>query len=66
MGNEGFLACTTASGALKWALFFNHSNPFYELEVLGEKLVAETSHDLRFTVDLHVPTNISVEPCSWH
>ena len=60
MGNEGFIACCNSDEQLKWALFFCHSNPFYELELSKDKILAYSSYDLKYEIDRFSPEYIKI------
>ena len=58
MGNEGFVAATDVNG-LVWAFFSSESNPFNNLELVGEKLKAYSDSQV-YSIDLNNLTNIEV------
>ena len=56
MGNEGYIASTTLSGELNWAIFFTFSNPINKAEVINEHLICYGDTGTIIEIDL---TNIS-------
>ena len=65
MGNEGFIACLNSDRSPIWALFFENSNPFYQLEIVNGSLEAITSLDLKYQVDIEFPERIKISHCQW-
>lgn len=65
MGNEGILACLDKDKSPIWALFFENSNPFYKLEIVGGLLEAVTSLDLKYQINLEFPEKIKISHCEW-
>jgi len=62
MGNEGFLACTDLENEFLWAGFFENSNPFIQVEILGDKIIGYSSYGFKYILDLVHPENIEIVP----
>lgn len=59
MGNEGFVA-VTRSDSLIWSAFFTNSNPFYELNLLENSLIAKSTHEVYWEFPIYQPWNITL------
>lgn len=60
MGNEGFVASTSASGILNWAVFFTFSNPIQKAEVKDKHLLCYGDTGVIIDIDLNNITKIKV------
>lgn len=66
MGNEGFVAYTDDNDKLLWSMFFTFSNPFLNLEIIDNNIIARTERDFIFTIPVENPEQISCVPTnSW-
>ncbi|WP_299602992.1 hypothetical protein [uncultured Aquimarina sp.] len=61
MGNEGFIASTSLSGILNWAIFFTFSNPICKAEIKNEHLICYGDSGIIITIDLKNITKIKIE-----
>lgn len=60
-GSEGFVAVThRASGNLVWLLYCDCSNPFVELKVESNKILAKSSLDQLWSFPLETPESVVV------
>lgn len=59
MGNEGFVAVVNDEG-LVWAGFFTSSNPFHEVEVDDDCIVAKTTHNTIWRFPLSTPWKVQI------
>jgi len=65
MGNEGFVAYTDKDKLL-WSMFFDFSNPFFNVEIIDDKIIATTETKFIFTIPIENPEQISCVPThSW-
>ena len=59
MGNDGFVAHTDCDGKLKWAMFFNQTNPIKDLEINNNYLIGISEHnDAKIEINLKQLTDI--------
>lgn len=65
MGNEGFIACLDSERSPIWTLFFENSNPFYEISIEEGILEAVTSLDLKYHIDLEFPERLTITNFVW-
>jgi hypothetical protein len=56
MGNEGFVAVIKGD-SLIWSAFFTVSNPFYELRMQGNSIIATSTHDRFWKFPVSEPWN---------
>lgn len=62
MGNEGFIAAERLSDKhLLWVASFNRSNPFSDIRVAGETVIATNNHDEDWIVPLDDPGRLWVD-----
>lgn len=61
MGNEGFIASTSLSGILNWAIFFTFSNPICKAEIKEKHLICYGDSGIIITIDLKNITKIKIE-----
>lgn len=62
MGGDGFIVVESKTTSLiKWCAFFEDSNPFENLEIIGNKIIAYNNLDEKWVFDIYNPTNISIE-----
>lgn len=59
MGNEGFVA-VTRDGLLIWSAFFTNSNPFYELNLVKNTLIAKSTHEIYWKFPMARPWDITL------
>ncbi|MFB9244481.1 hypothetical protein IV454_00785 [Massilia antarctica] len=59
MGNEGFVAVTNTHGLL-WAAFFANSNPFYQVNIVGDCVAAVNSYEATWYFPIDSPWNITI------
>lgn len=52
MGNEGVICVTDKNNTLKWAIFFEDSNPIIDCKICEEKLSLTSSNGQKITVNL--------------
>ncbi|PQO45641.1 hypothetical protein C5Y93_14495 [Blastopirellula marina] len=58
MGSDGIVALIDSrDNSLRWVLFSDLSNPFHRLEIRDKQILAETTLDTRWTIDLQKPEN---------
>ncbi|UOD29399.1 hypothetical protein INH39_29000 [Massilia violaceinigra] len=57
MGNEGFVAVVNDHG-LVWAIYFSLSNPFYEVNIVGDYVEAMSTHEVLWRFPIHRPWEI--------
>lgn len=60
MGNEGYVASTSLSGNLNWAIFFTFSNPIHKAEVINNHLICSGDTGCIIDIDLNTITNIKI------
>ena len=60
MGNEGYVASTTAEGDLNWSLFFTNSNPIMRAHMEGRTIVAKGETGFIARINIDNPAGISV------
>lgn len=58
MGNEGFVAVVNDHG-LVWAIFFSVSNPFHEVNVVGDYVEAMNNHSVLWRFPIHRPWDVA-------
>lgn len=59
-GSDGFVAHTNFDGELKWAIFFNQSNPIKELNIHNDYLVGLSEHEnAKIEINLKQLTDIT-------
>jgi len=61
MGNEGYIASTTLSGVLNWAIFFTFSNPIHKAEIINKQLICYGDSGTKISINLNKLTSIQVE-----
>lgn len=59
MGNEGFVAVVNGAG-LVWAGFFTGSNPFHQVHVADDCVVARTTHGTTWRFPLSAPWKVRI------
>ncbi|HEX8611421.1 MAG TPA: hypothetical protein VF800_09060 [Telluria sp.] len=59
MGNEGFVAVVNCAG-LVWAGFFTGSNPFHQVHVADDCIVARTTHGTTWRFPLSAPWKVRI------
>ena len=60
MGNEGFLALDVG-GSLEWSLFCDASNPFRNLRLAQDNVIAEDAYGGVWTIPISSPEDFSIE-----
>jgi len=61
MGSDGFVAATNLSNQLRWIAFFDFSNPFVAVALLGEEVVATNNLGEVWHFPLENPSRVRVE-----
>ena len=64
MGNEGFVAYADNHGKLIWLLFLDFSNPFWNIEIEGDNILATTELKCVFTIPIDSPEKLSCGKCN--
>lgn len=59
MGNEGFVAVVNEHG-LVWAIFLTVSNPFYEVNIVGDCVEAMSTHGVLWRFPIARPWEIDL------
>ncbi|NHZ93163.1 hypothetical protein F2P45_29745 [Massilia sp. CCM 8733] len=59
MGGDGFVAVVNDHG-LVWAIFFTASNPFYEVNVVGDCVEAMSTHGVLWRFPIYRPWDIAL------
>jgi len=60
LGADGFVAVREIAGPLRWAAFFQSSNPFRSVTLEGEHVVALSTLDHRWSFPLERPEHVQV------
>ncbi|EZH73452.1 hypothetical protein ATO12_16050 [Aquimarina atlantica] len=60
MGNEGYVASTTLTGELNWAIFFTFSNPIHKAEIIDKHLICYGDTGTVIDIDLNNITKIKI------
>jgi hypothetical protein len=62
LGSDGFVAVTSAdNGAIVWIAFFNGSNPFEAIEIIGDWIVAKTNLQTVWRFPIGCPENVTLK-----
>lgn len=64
MGSDGFVAVADLSNQLRWIAFFDFSNPFVSVEILGDEVLGKNNLGEAWHFPLSNPSRVRVEvPC---
>lgn len=64
-GGTGFVALADSAGSLKWIAQLNFSNPFVNVELRGDEIVAENNNQEFWHFPLEKPSQIRVDPSDY-
>lgn len=61
-GSEGYIVVESKIDLkLIWIAFFEESNPFEKLEIIGDKIIAYNNLNEKWIFDINNPSNLTVE-----
>lgn len=61
-GGDGFVVVESQTDfKIEWIAFFETANPFENIEVIDDKIIAYNNLDEKWVFDIHNPANISIE-----
>ncbi len=62
MGGDGFIVVENQSNSLiKWCAFFEESNPFENIEIIEDKIIAYNNLNEKWIFDINDPTKIFID-----
>ncbi|BBE78320.1 MULTISPECIES: hypothetical protein [Enterobacteriaceae] len=60
-GSEGFIACLDKNKVLKWVIYSETSNPFFNIyEYEDDTILAESTANVKIKVNVNNPTNLDL------